>query len=125
MPAPSRDYVFRIDVNLDRIMALFPDLSRQHRGMVLDELLAGQPMSLVRLFHAILLIPAHIHLTDDSRRVVLTRKVKDHDMMAKLELALRRLNDLRISGLNSRRIESVGMSSTITIQMASRWLESA
>lgn len=62
-------------------------------------------MSLVRLFPAILLIPAHIHLTDDSRCVVLKRNVKDHDMMAKLELALRRLNDLRLTYLNNRRIE--------------------
>ena len=62
-------------------------------------------MSLARLLHAILMMPAEIRLTNDARRVVLKRNPKDRPMMELLESALHRLTDLKIRDLSDRNIE--------------------
>jgi hypothetical protein len=71
----------------------------------LSECFEKHPMSLARLLHAILMMPADIHLMKDVRRVVLKRNPKDRQMMALLEPALRRLTDLNIRDLDKRKIE--------------------
>ena len=62
-------------------------------------------MSLARLLHAILMMPAEIRLTKDARRVVLKRNPKDRPMMELLESALHRLTDLKIRDSSDRNIE--------------------
>src|SRR5437899_4299817 len=57
----------------------------------LSECFEKHPMSLARLLHAILMMPAEIRLTKDARRVVLKRNPKDRPMMKLLESALHRL----------------------------------
>jgi hypothetical protein len=101
----DKDYVYRIDVELDQIMGFFRIALVNIASWFLRNCLGGEPMSLSRLFHSILMLPAKIELTDEVRRVVLTRNQKDPDMMSKLDSALRRLNDLRINDLKGRLIE--------------------
>jgi transposase len=101
----DKDYVYKIDVELDQIMGFFRIALVNVASWFLRNCLGGQPMSLARLFHSVLMLPAKIELTDDVRRVVLTRNHKDPDMMEQLDSALRRLNDLRINDLKGRRIE--------------------
>jgi transposase len=105
MRLQDKDYVYRIDVELDQIMGFFRISLVNIASWFLRNCFGGQPMSLTGLFHSIIMIPAKIQLTDDLRRVVLTRNQKDPNMMEQLESALRRLNDLRIRDLKDRRIE--------------------
>src|SRR5437899_5834878 len=71
----------------------------------LSECFEKHPMSLARLLHAILMMPAEIRLTKDARRVLLKRNPKDRPMMKLLESALHRLADLKIRDLSERDIE--------------------
>jgi hypothetical protein len=54
-----------------------------------------------------LLLPAEIELTKDLRRVRLKRNSKIPKVMDELQLALERLNALRIQDLDQRRMEFV------------------
>src|SRR5436305_11990792 len=69
--------------------------------------LGRSSMSLSKLLHTILLMPAEIELTKEVRRVKLRRNPKDPEGMKKLEPALERLNELRIQHLDQKRIEFV------------------
>src|SRR5437660_1336652 len=66
----------------------------------LRECLGRSSMSLSKLLHTILLMPAEIELTKEVRRVKLRRNPKDPEGMKKLEPALERLNELRIQHLD-------------------------
>ena len=101
----GKDYVYRIDVELDQIMGFFRIALVNIASWFLSECFEKHPMSLARLLHAILMMPADIHLMKDVRRVVLKRNPKDRQMMALLEPALRRLTDLNIRDLDKRKIE--------------------
>src|SRR2546429_6240901 len=68
----------------------------------LRECLGRSSMSLSKLLHTILLMPAEIELTKEVRRVKLRRNPKDPEGMKKLEPALERLNELRIQHLDQR-----------------------
>jgi hypothetical protein len=105
MRLQDKDYVYRIDVELDQIMGFFRIALVNIASWFLRNCFGGEPMSLARLFHSILMLPAKIELTDDIRRVVLARNQKDPNMMSQLDSALHRLNDLRINDLKGRLIE--------------------
>jgi hypothetical protein len=62
-------------------------------------------MSLSKLLHTILMLPAEVELTKEVRRVKLQRNLKDKGTMAKLEPALQKLNALGIKHPYRRRIE--------------------
>jgi len=62
-------------------------------------------MTLSKLLHNILLMPAEIELTRDIRRIMLKGNLKDPEGMRKLEPALQKLNDLQIQHLDGRRME--------------------
>jgi hypothetical protein len=64
-------------------------------------------MSLSKLLVTILTLPAEIELTKDVRRVKLKRNRKLPEVMEKLELALDRLNAMRIQHMDQKRIEFV------------------
>jgi transposase len=101
----DKQHVYRIDVELDQIMGFFRIALVNIASWFLSECSDKHPMSLARLLHAILMMPAEIHLTADIRRVILKRNPKDSRMMALLEPALRRLTDLNIRDLDEREIE--------------------
>lgn len=101
----GKDSVYRIDVELDQIMAYFRVALVNLSSWFLQTCLPNHPMALAQFLHNILLLSAEIELTKDIRRIRLTRNPKDPDGMARLEPALRRLNDLQIHHLDGRRIE--------------------
>ena len=105
----GKDYVYRIDVELDQIMSYFRVALVNLSSWFLSECMGKQSMSLAKFFHNVLLMPAEIELTKDVRRIRLKRNPKDPDGMALLEPALEKLNDLRIQHLDERRIEFVIM----------------
>jgi len=103
----GKDFLYQIDVELDQIMAFFR-ISLVNIGCwFLRQCMGRSTMSLSKLLHNILLMPAEIELTKDVRRVQLRRNPKDPEVMKKLEPALQRLNGLRIQHLDQRRIEFV------------------
>jgi len=103
----GKDYVYRIDVELDQIMAYFRIALVNLSSWFLHECLPKHTMSLAQFLHNILLMPAEIHLTQDTRQIRLRSNPKDPHGMARLELALQKLNDVRIQHLDGRRIEFV------------------
>jgi transposase len=103
----GKDYVYRIDVELDQIMTYFRIALVNLSSWFLNECLARHSMSLTKFLHNILLIPAEIELTKDVRRIKLKRNPKDPEGMAELEPALNRLNELAIEHLDGKRIEFV------------------
>lgn len=103
----GKEYVYRIDVELDQIMTYFRVALVNLASWFLHQYLEGSSKSLVGFLHSILLLPAEIEVTQEVRRVRLKRNPKDPESMARLTEALRRLNDLGIQHLGGQRIEFV------------------
>lgn len=101
----GKDYVYRIDVELDQIMTYFRIALVNLSSWFLNECLAKHSMSLAKFLHNILLMPAEIEITKDIRRIKLRSNPKDPEGMAVLEPALNRLNDFEIEHLDGKRIE--------------------
>ena len=101
----GKDYVYRIDVELDQLMTYFRIALVNLSSWFLKECLAKRSMSLAQFLHNILLMPAEIQLTKEVRRVILRRNPKDPQIMALLEPALQRLNGFGIPDLEERKIE--------------------
>jgi hypothetical protein len=101
----GKEYVYRIDVELDQIMSYFRIGLVNLSSRFLHECLPKHTMALSKLLHNTLLMPAAIELTKGIRRIMLKRNPKDPEGMQILEPALQKLNDLRIEHLDGRRIE--------------------
>jgi hypothetical protein len=101
----GKEYVYRIDVELDQIMAYFRIALVNLSGWFLHECMPKHTMALLKLLHNILLMSAEIELTKDIRRIRLKRNLKDPEGMERMEPALQKLNDLQIQHLDGRRIE--------------------
>ena len=103
----GKDFIYQIDVELDQIMTFFRISLVNICCWFLREYMKKSSMSLAKLLHTILLLPAEIELTKDLRRVRLKRNSKIPKVMDELQLALERLNALRIQDLDQRRMEFV------------------
>ena len=101
----GKEYVYRIDVELDQIMAYFRIGLVNVSSWFLRECMPKRTMALSKLLHNILLMPAEIELTKDIRRIRLKRNLKDPEGMERLEPALQKLNNMQIQHLDGRRIE--------------------
>jgi transposase len=101
----DKDFVYKIDVELDQIMAFFRISLVNICCWFLLECMDKSSMTLANLLHTILMLPAEVELTKDVRRVKLQRNLKDKNAMAKLEPALEKLNALQITYPDKRRIE--------------------
>jgi transposase len=103
----DKDFVYQIDVELDQIMAFFRISLVNITCWFLREYLGNSSVSLAKLLHTVLLMPAEIELTKDVRRVKLRASAKDPEGTEKLKPALEQLNKLRVQHLDQRRIEFV------------------
>jgi hypothetical protein len=92
----GKDYVYRIDVELDQIMTYFRVALVNLSSWFLSECLGKRSMSLAQFLHNLLLMPAEIQLTKSVRRIQLRRNPKAPESMAMLETALKRLNAFEI-----------------------------
>jgi len=101
----GKDYVYRIDVELDQIMAYFRIALVNISSWFLRHCFERRSMSLAKFLHNILLMPAEIELTKDVRHIRLKRNRKDPECMAWLQTALQRLNEMNIRHLDGKRIE--------------------
>src|SRR2546429_9000167 len=66
----GKDHLYRIDVELDQIMGFFRIALVNIASWFLSECFEKHPMSLARLLHAILMMPAEIRLTRSEERRV-------------------------------------------------------
>jgi hypothetical protein len=96
--------VYRVDVELDQLMGFFRIALVNMAAWFLSNCLKGR-MSLARLFNAVLMLPAQIELTDETRRVILRRNEKNPELMEQLEKALHHMTQLRIKDMQNRAIE--------------------
>lgn len=101
----GKDYVYRIDVELDQIMTYFRIALVNLSSWFLRHCLDRRSMSLAKFLHNILLMPAQIELTKDERRIRLERNPKDPECREHLQSALQRLNELNIRHLDGKKIE--------------------
>jgi hypothetical protein len=101
----GKDYVYRIDVELDQILTYFRVALVNLCSWFLSACLAKHSLSLTQLFHTILLLPGEIQLSADRRLVRLERNPKDPQTLALLAPALERLNAWNIHDLDGRRME--------------------
>jgi hypothetical protein len=101
----GKEYVYRIDVEMDQIMTFFRIALVNVCSWFLQECLLKHTMTLAQFFHNILMLSGEIELTKDIRRIRLKRNLKDPQGMAILEPALQQLNGLQIQHLDGRRIE--------------------
>jgi transposase len=96
--------VYRVDVELDQLMGFFRIALVNMAAWFLRHCLKRN-MSLARLFSEVLMLPARIELTDETRRVTLRRNEKNPQLMEQLEKALHHLTRLKIMDLQNRAIE--------------------
>jgi transposase len=101
----GKNFNYRIDVELDQIMTFFRICLVNICSWFLLECMEKSSMRLSRLLLTILMRPAEIEMTKDLRRVNLKRARKTPEVMDQLELALERLNALKIRDLDGRRFE--------------------
>jgi transposase len=101
----GKDFVYRIDVELDQIMAYYRIALVNISSWFLRRCFDRRSMSLAKFLHNILLMPAEIEITKDARRVRLERNPKDPECMEHLQSALSRLNELNIQHLDGKRID--------------------
>jgi transposase len=100
----GKEYVYRVDVELDQIMTYFRVALVNLASWFIHQYLGGASMSLVSFLHSILLLPAEIELTDHVRHIRLKRNTKDPKTMAALATALAELNSLQIQHMDGKRI---------------------
>lgn len=98
----GKDKVYKVDVELDQIMTYFR-VSLVNLYTHLSRLLGGSHLSLVKLLHAVLLLPGRIEESAKWRHVVLESNDKDPRTMQRLRLAIDEINELRICDANGRR----------------------
>ena len=101
----GKDFVYRIDVELDQIMAYFRIALVNLSSWFLRHCFGRRSMSLAKFLHNILLMPAEIEITKEARWIRLERNPKDPECMKALQAAIYQLNDLNIRHLDGKRIE--------------------
>lgn len=109
----GKEKVYQVDVELDQILTYFRVAfvnlcSYFQMKFLSNSNLTKAPkkrMTLATLLHRIFLLPATIEQTKQWRRVYFKRNKKDKAMMAILEKALPKLNQLNLQHSNGRRVE--------------------
>lgn len=105
MRLQGKEKVYKVDVELDQIMAFFRVGFVNLCCYLANEIFKESNISMHRLLHSILLLPALINETKAKKRVTLQYNPKDPDTMSRLSIALDRLNILGIKTLSGQKIE--------------------
>jgi len=94
----GKDTEYAVDVELDQILTYFRANLVHLYAYFIRNFLGGEPLSLVGLVHRVLHLPATIEETKHLRRIVLHRNSQDPSMIKKLQHAINKLNELKITG---------------------------
>ncbi len=101
----GKEKVYKVDVELDEIMTFYRVSLVNMYSYLAYELFGGRAISMNRLVHSILHMPALVEETPVMKRVTLKYSEKDPDMMASLQQAIEKINELGLKNLYGKTIE--------------------
>jgi transposase len=101
----GKETVYKMDVELDQILTFHRASLANLYAFFIKHFLGGESISLIKLLHKIIHIPAIIRESEDVRKVVLNYNKKDKFMMEKLSKAVEKINDLHVIGPQGKRME--------------------
>jgi len=101
----GKETVYQVDVELDQIMTFFRVSLVNLYSYLTQEVFGGARVSMNRLVQTVLLSPALIEETGDTKTVTLQYNQKDPKTMTRLDAALERINRLGCQTLSGKRIE--------------------
>ena len=100
----GKEKVYTVDVELDEIMTFYRMSLVNMYSYLSYELLGRTPMSMNRLVHAILHLPAVVEETKGMKRVTLKYNEKDPEMMESLQGAIGRIHELGPKTLDGKNL---------------------
>jgi len=101
----GKETVYQVDVELDQIMTFFRVSLVNLYTYLTQEVFGGARVSMNRLVQTVLLSPAVIEETRDTKTVTLQYNQKDPKTMAQLGVAVERINRLGCQTLSGKPIE--------------------
>ncbi|MDP6677108.1 MAG: helix-turn-helix domain-containing protein [Pirellulales bacterium] len=101
----GKEFVYRIDVELDQILTYFRVSLANLCSYFLKEFLKMGPSSFMTLMQSVLLLEGDVAETDEIRTVVLKRNEKDPGCMEMLEAALAKLAGASLRTLSGKKYE--------------------
>ena len=101
----GKETVYKMDVELDQILTFHRASLANLYAYFIKHFIEGESISLIKLLHKIIHIPAIIRESEDVRKVVLNYNKKDKFMMEKLSKAVEKINDLHVIGPQGKRME--------------------
>ena len=101
----GKETVYQVDVELDQIMTFFRVSLVNLYSYLTQEVFGGTRVSMNRLVQTVLLSPALIEETGETKTVTLQYNQKDPKTMTRLGVALKRINRLGCQTLSGKRIE--------------------
>ncbi|MBW1821831.1 MAG: helix-turn-helix domain-containing protein [Deltaproteobacteria bacterium] len=101
----GKETVYKMDVELDQILTFHRVSLANLYAYFIKHFLGGESISLIKLLHKIIHIPAIIRESEDVRKVVLNYNKKDKFMMEKLSKAIEKINTLNVIGPQGKRME--------------------
>jgi transposase len=102
MRLQGKEFVYKMDVELDQILTYFRVSLTNICAYFLKEIFQGGSLSFSTLMQSILLLDGEVEENENFRKVVITRNPKDPTMMASFEAALDRLNALGLQTLSGK-----------------------
>ena len=101
----GKEKVYSVDVELDEIMTFYRVSLVNMYSYLAYELFGKSPISMNRLVHSILHMPALVEETPEMKRVTLKYSEKDPEMMERLWEAIGKINELGLKKLNGKIVE--------------------
>lgn len=101
----GKESVYKVDVELDQIMTFFRVALVNLYSYLAYELLGSSRIALHRLVQSVLLLPARIMESANSRVVFLQHNEKEPRLMNRLRVGLIRINSLSLKTPDGKRLE--------------------
>ncbi len=101
----GKEKVYSVDVELDEIMTFYRVSLVNMYSYLAYELFGKRAVSMNRLVHSILHLPALVEETSEMKRVTLKYSEKDPDMKESLQEAIGKINELVLKKFNGKIVE--------------------
>ena len=103
----GKETEYEVDVELDQIVTFHRVSLANLFSYFIKHFLGGEPMSMVSLLHRIIHLQAIVEETKQIRKVKFQYNNKDKNIMNRLIPGLKKINALKIHGINGKLIEFV------------------
>lgn len=101
----GKEKVYSVDVELDEIMTFYRVSLVNMYSYLAYELFGKSAISMNKLVHSILHMPALVEETSEMKTVTLKYSEKDPEMMERLREAIGKINELGLKELNGKIVE--------------------